>query len=57
MILESATELLNIYSTSHFITKNIKNMCTHSSKFNAINNDTALARSFLSELGILCTDP
>lgn len=43
--------------TSHFITKNVKMMCTQSSRFNTINNYTALARSFLSEPGILSTGP
>lgn len=39
IILESAAKLLNVYSTSYCITKNVKKMYTHSSRFNTINND------------------
>lgn len=52
-MLESAAELLSVYSTSHFITKNGKKMHAHSSRFHTATNYTTLARSFRSEPGVM----
>lgn len=52
-MLESAAELLSVYSTSHFITKDGKKMHAHSSRFHTITNYTTLAMSFRSEPGVM----